>query len=166
MEINVMPDWVNFGLQLLNTTILFFIVRHFTWAPVKVFLKKRQDSLNQEVRETQSLKEEAKNLQGQAASRILEARAEGEQIIENSKQRAQEVYHELVEAAKNEAGQTLDQAKAEIELEKKQAYASIGRDMVKLAIESAGRLLESEITPQAQHKLFEDLLIKVEGSHE
>lgn len=166
MEINVIPDWTNFGLQLLNTALLFFIVRHFAWKPVKAFLKQRQDLLQQEVDEAHELKNSSETLLQDAQMKIKTAREEGKGIVEKAKTRAMEVHDELIAKAKEDVQRSREKVREELEQEKRHVYAVIREDMVELAIESTQKLLQEEFSPEKNSRLFHDFLKNVGEAHE
>lgn len=166
MQIYIMPDWINFTLQILSTLVLFFIIKHFAWAPMKEFLRKRQELVSQEINHAEVLKADAIALKQSAEAQVQVARDEAREIVENSKKQAQNIHEEIVTSARNEAQQKLTKASADIEQERKAVYASIREDIVNLAVTSAEKMIEKEIDAKAHDELFDQFVSKVGGSHE
>jgi len=161
VQINVMPDLMNVAMTLVSTAILFFVVKRKAWAPMQAFLKQRQEIVTKEITEAKSLKEQADELKAAAAKEIETARDQARSIVEASQQQAVNVKEQILDEARLEAKRKLDRAASEIELERKQVYANIRKDIVDLAIASAENLIEKEIDPNNHGRLFDEFLDKV-----
>jgi len=168
MDINIqlMPDWFNLGLQLVSTLILFLVVSKFGWAPMKEFLNKRAALVNEAFEKAEVMQTEAETLKAEAQTVVSEAQAEARSIVAASQEQAKQTGAEIIAAAEVEAKQKLVKATAQIDQERKAAYANIHEDLVNLAMDSAARLIEKEIDPKNHDKLFNDFVAKVGGSHE
>ena len=148
-----MPDLVNFTLQILSTLVLFLVIKRFAWAPMKEFLRKRQELVSQEINHAEMLKADAMALKQSAEAQVQVARDEAREIVENSKKQAQHMHDEIVSAA-------------DIEQERKAVYAQIRSDIVELAVSSAEKMIEKEIDANVHNELFDQFIAKVGGSHE
>ena len=67
MQIYIMPDLVNFTLQILSTLVLFLVIKRFAWAPMKEFLRKRQELVSQEINHAEMLKADAPPIPNKSA---------------------------------------------------------------------------------------------------
>lgn len=166
MEIHLVPDWFNFGLTLVSTTILLLVLKKFAWAPMQEFLQKRQELVTREMTNAQDLKEEAASLKAAAQSQIDNARDEARKVLEASQKQAEALREEIIATARLEAEQRLAKATVQIEMERKTVYGNIRSDIVELAMASAEKLIEKEINAENHEKLFNSFLEKVGGSHE
>lgn len=161
-----MPDWINFTLQIASTLVLFFVIKYFAWAPMKEFLRKRQELVSQEINHAEMLKADALALKQSAEAQVQVARDEAREIVENSKKQAQITHDEIVTSARTEAAQKLAKASADIEQERKAVYANIREDIVNLALTSAEKMIAKEIDANVHNELFDQFVSKVGGSHE
>lgn len=166
MQIYIMPDLVNFTLQILSTLLLFLVIKYFAWAPMKEFLRKRQELVSQEINRAEMLKSDAIALKKSAEAQVQVARDEAREIVENSKKQAQHMHDEIVSNARKEAQQKLSKAAADIEQERKAVYSKIRSDIVELAVSSAEKMIEKEIDSNVHNELFDQFVAKVGGSHE
>lgn len=166
MQIYIMPDLVNFTLQILSTLVLFLVIKYFAWAPMKEFLRKRQELVSQEINRAEMLKSDAIALKKSAEAQVQVARDEAREIVENSKKQAQHMHDEIVSNARKEAQQKLSKAAADIEQERKAVYSKIRSDIVELAVSSAEKMIEKEIDSNVHNELFDQFVAKVGGSHE
>ena len=161
-----MPDLVNFTLQIVSTLLLFLVIKYFAWAPMKEFLRKRQELVSQEINRAEMLKSDAIALKKSAEAQVQVAREEAREIVENSKKQAQHMHDEIVSNARKEAQQKLSKAAADIEQERKAVYSKIRSDIVELAVSSAKKMIEKEIDADVHNELFDQFVAKVGGSHE
>ncbi|WP_235069134.1 F0F1 ATP synthase subunit B [Turicibacter sp. TJ11] len=166
MQIYIMPDLVNFTLQILSTLVLFLVIKRFAWAPMKEFLRQRQELVSKEINHAEMLKADAMALKQSAEAQVQVARDEAREIVENSKKQAQRMHDEIVSNARKEAQQRLSKASADIEQERKAVYAQIRQDIVELAVSSAEKMIEKEIDANVHNELFDQFVAKVGGSHE
>ena len=161
-----MPDLVNFTLQIVSTLLLFLVIKYFAWAPMKEFLRKRQELVSQEINRAEMLKSDAIALKKSAEAQVQVAREEAREIVENSKKQAQHMHDEIVSNARKEAQQKLSKAAADIEQERKAVYSKIRSDIVELAVSSAEKMIEKEIDADVHNELFDQFVAKVGGSNE
>ena len=161
-----MPDLVNFTLQIVSTLLLFLVIKYFAWAPMKEFLRKRQELVSQEINRAEMLKSDAIALKKSAEAQVQVAREEAREIVENNKKQAQHMHDEIVSNARKEAQQKLSKAAADIEQERKAVYSKIRSDIVELAVSSAEKMIEKEIDADVHNELFDQFVAKVGGSHE
>ena len=166
MQIYIMPDLVNFTLQILSTLVLFLVIKRFAWAPMKEFLRQLQELVSKEINHAEMLKADAMALKQSAEAQVQVARDEAREIVENSKKQAQRMHDEIVSNARKEAQQRLSKASADIEQERKAVYAQIRQDIVELAVSSAEKMIEKEIDANVHNELFDQFVAKVGGSHE
>ena len=161
-----MPDLVNFTLQIVSTLLLFLVIKYFAWAPMKEFLRKRQELVSQEINRAEMLKSDAIALKKSAEAQVQVAREEAREIVKNNKKQAQHMHDEIVSNARKEAQQKLSKAAADIEQERKAVYSKIRSDIVELAVSSAEKMIEKEIDADVHNELFDQFVAKVGGSHE
>ena len=82
-----MPDLVNFTLQILSTLVLFLVIKRFAWAPMKEFLRQRQELVSQEINHAEMLKADAMALKQSAEAQVQVARQKQPTIIPASVER-------------------------------------------------------------------------------
>lgn len=161
-----MPDLINFSLQIASTLVLFFVVKRFLWAPMKDFLKTRQELVSKEINDAEVLKADAKALKQSAEASVQVARDEARMIVENSKKQAVHMHDEIIAKANAEAQSRLAKASSDIEQQRKSVYATIRQDVVELAVSSAEKVIQKEINSADHNKIFDEFISKVGGSHE
>ena len=102
MQVHIIPDIQNLVLQLTSTLILFLIVRHFLYKPATELLAARSDKVYEEMAETKKQKEEAEATKREYEARLDQAKEESRTIVENAKQRGEQLKDEIIQEAKAE----------------------------------------------------------------
>ena len=149
--------------QLLATFVMFFIVFKFFWKPIKEFIDKRKDFLENELKEATTLKEEAKAAHSLADKRIKEMKVEARKIKEEAENQALEVRKEILLKAEEEAQAKKEKALRDIEKQKLEAQEDIHREIVGVALLAAQKIVEREIDEKDNTRLVEDFIKDVKN---
>ena len=142
---------------LLNTLILFLVIKHFLFGKVNKILEDRQKY----VEDSYSEADTAKALEAEYDEKIRNAKEESADIIRNATLKAQQRSDEIVFAAKNEAAGIISKANEDIEREKKRAVNQIKDEISEIAIAVAEKVVEKEITTKDNDRLIEEFIENV-----
>ncbi|MFA5523167.1 MAG: F0F1 ATP synthase subunit B [Tissierellales bacterium] len=154
IQVNVLPDPVNFLLQISATIVLFLILRHFLFGPVSKFLADRKEKIAQDLEDAKSQRAEADALRKEYESRIDEAKQEARGIVDNAKKRGEELKAEIVVAAKTEADNVLIKARNDIEREKQRTMAELKSEVVDIALMAAEKVVEKSLDEKAHSEMI------------
>lgn len=165
MEIFVVPDMWNVLAQWGATLILFLVIRHFVYKPMNEFLTKRQNSVVSEIEEAEELLHEAEALRDKYKDKLQQARKEGAEIIEASRERSRDLEKSAEEEAKAHAAKIIDKAEKDIALEKAQALKDVREETADLAVMIAEKLLQDNIDAKNQDALVDGLIEDLEKNH-
>ena len=146
--------WINFF-------VLVLILKHFFWDKLKELIESRQDEVEEKFLKADEDSEKARMYLVKNERILKGAKKEGKKLIEARKQKADEVYNEIVEDAKNEAETIMERAKLEIEREKERAEYEVKKQVVEVAVELSVKSLESQIDEELHRKLIGDFIAKV-----
>ncbi len=151
MELNVdiagqlFPNPITMIVQLCATAVLLYFVRKLLWGPAKAYLAKRSDAMQIQLSNAQKLEEESVALKNEALSHIKEAKKEAKTIIEYGKEEGTRVREDLINEGKKEADYKLENARLEIEHEKRALRQEVQKEIVDVAIMAAEKLLEEKM---------------------
>ena len=165
MEIFVVPDLWNVLAQWGATLILFLVIRHFVYQPMNDFLAKRQASIASEIEEAQKERVEAKRLKSDYEQKLRDAKEEGAEIIERSRERGRELEKSASEEAQTRATAMIEKAKADIEREKAKARQDVQNETSDLAVMIAEKLLNDTIDEKHNDELINGLIQDLEKRH-
>lgn len=161
IQINVLPDLVNFLLQIAATIVLFLVIRHFLFKSVSEFLAARKEKIANDIEEAKLQREEADNLRKEYESRIDEAKNEARSIVESAKKRGEELKDQIVVEAKTEAGNVLTKARNDIEREKEKTMAELKSEVVEIAMMAAEKVVEKSLDDKAHKEMINKFIDEV-----
>lgn len=152
---------MNINLTLFGQTIGFFIFVVFcvkyVWPPLLAAMQERQKKIADGLAASDRASHDLELAQQKAAEQLREARDEASVIVDKANKR----YNQIVEEAKTDAraqGERLiEQAKAEIDQERKEARDALRAEVATLAVAGAERILESSVDAQAHSEMLEKL---------
>ncbi len=146
---------------ILNTLILFLVIKHFLFDKVNAVLEARKDEVAKTYEDADSTLRNAKRLENEYTERLSEAREESADIIRNAQRTAQKRSDEIIDSAKDEAHGIVTRANADIEKEKKRAVNQIKDEISGIAISIAEKVVAKEIDPKTHEKLVEDFINEI-----
>lgn len=148
-------------LTLLNTMILFLILKFLLFDKVNKVLEDRKNDISTAYDNADKAQAEAEKLQLEYADRISNAKEESAQIITEATKKAQVRSDEIIAEARSEASSIMDKAYVEIEREKKKAVNEIKDEITDIAFEAAKLVVEKEINQQDNERLIEEFINNV-----
>jgi F-type H+-transporting ATPase subunit b len=156
----VEPSWT-FVFQILNTFILFLILRKLLFKPVTEFMKNREDDIVGSIKEAESKNKEADGLKQEYTTKLKGIEEEGRQIIKDASKRAEKRASEIVKAAEKEAGQLRERASVEINREREKAINSLKDDIASIAMLAASKVVEKDLDEKTHHDLVKNFIDEV-----
>lgn len=147
---------------LINTLILFLVIKHFLFNPVNKMLEERKDDIADTYNKADIALEKAKEAEAHYNELISGARDESAQIIKNASQKAQQRSDEIINSAKADAAQIRVKAEADIQREKQEAKKEIRSEISEIAVMVASKLVDKEIN-ESDHRRFIDEFIENVG---
>lgn len=150
---------------LINTTILFLVIKHFLFVPVNKILEQRKDDVADTYNQANNALEKAKEAEAHYNDLISGARDESAQIIKNASQKAQKRSDEIINSAMADAQQIKSKAEADIEREKLEARKEIRSEISEIAVMVASKLVDKEIN-ETDHRRFIDEFIENVGDEQ
>lgn len=157
----VIPNPVSFVTQLVSTLILFYFLKKWVWVPMTEFLEKRRQVIVDELESARILNEEAAQNRAISEKELTQIKQQAAQMIEEAKLQAEKTRQLLIEQAEIEAERLKQQAKEEIERDRQLAQKELKTQVVDLAFELAEKLIQTNISPEANQRLVEDFIKEV-----
>lgn len=148
-----------------ETLVLFalfaFVLTKFAWKPLLQMIEEREKGIRESVESAQKANADAQALLEKHKEMLREAGREREEIIRKALQEAETFKADLESKARAEGEQLIQRAKEQVEREKNAAILELRSQVADLAIEAAGRIVTSSLTPEAQRKLVDEFVASV-----
>ena len=146
---------------LLNTLILFFVLKHFLFNKVNKVIEDRQDEIQASYDRADEAEKNAQKLEADYNEKIGQAKEESAEIIRDATKKAQVRADEIIDEARVEAKSIRTNAENEIEREKKIAVNAIKDEISQIAFSAAAAVVEKDLTSEDNEKLIEKFIDNV-----
>jgi F-type H+-transporting ATPase subunit b len=137
---NLGIDWRFLIAQLVNFTILFFVLKKFLYRPIIGVLEKRRREIEETDKKTREIREIFQRAENERNEILKEARKEAMSIIAKAEIAAKEKAEKIIEAGRQEAAIIVSEGRKKLDEEKmriiSEAKMEIG-SLVALAVEKA-----------------------------
>lgn len=163
-EINqkLFPNVWAFLVQFIAFIIMVIIIIFFAYKPVKAYINKRRELLDNEVKSAKDDKDSAKELKMQAQKEIALSHKKANDIIENAKKEGEVRKEEIIEAANKEAKDKIEEANFAIEKEKNEAKKEVKNDLANVAIVLSSKILEREVSDKDNEQIINNFIDSLE----
>ncbi len=139
--------------------LLLFILTKFAWKPVLKSIKEREDSIDQALSSAEKAKEEMARLTSENEQLLKDARAERDVILKEAKELKDQIVSDAKGLAQQEGAKLIEQARKEIDDQKKKALIEVKNQVSSLSLEIARKVLQNEFESEnKQEQLVADLL--------
>jgi len=142
--------------------IFLFLVRGAFNAIIFPPMRERRERIRAEFAQIEQGKAEVQKLRQEYEGHLKRLEAESRQRIQEAVTEGQRVAAEIREASRKEAQEMIARARAEIAIERDKAQALLRNEVVQLAVEIAGKVIEEELTAEKHRKLVDSFLAEVE----
>lgn len=147
--------------QIINTVILFLVLKKILFKPVLNIIEKRENMIQEDLATGAKAKNEGIALKKEYEEKVSVAKEEGREIIKQATARAEEKSNQIISDAQAEAISLKAKASKEIEQQREQAVTEIRNDISDIAILAASKVLEEDIDKSKHEELIEKFIKEV-----
>ncbi len=149
----------------LTFLILLFLLWKFAWGPIMSAVRSREDTIHNALEAAEKAREEMKVLQSDNEAILRKAREERDKILRDARVAYERMMSEAKEKGQSESDAMVRRASELIEREKVTAIAEVKREVARLAIEVASRIVGETLKSDAeQQKLIERYIREIEAN--
>ena len=143
----------------LTFLVVLFILWKFGFPVITEMVSERKAFIDDSLRKAHEANERLANLQKEGESILQEAREKQSQILKEAAETRDAIVEKAQEKAREEGARLINDAKAEIEQEKKAAIADIRKQVAELSVEIAEKVLRENLkNDRAQMELIDRML--------
>jgi F-type H+-transporting ATPase subunit b len=158
---------MNLAITLVIQGVVFFLVAwavmKFFWPAIMNAIEARQKKIAEGLAAASKSEQDLAQAETRSKDIIREARDRAAQIVDMAGKRSNEMVEEAKGTAAGEAQRLVAQAHDEVARETTAARALLSKEVGKLAVEGASRLLGREIDPKTHADLLDKLAAEVAG---
>ncbi len=156
---------MNINLTLVIQMLVFVILVGFTmkfgWPRIMGAIEERTRQIAKGLAAAEKGREELAQAEKKADAVLREARERAHQIVEQAQRRANDMVEQARTAASAEGQRLVAAAQQQIDLEANRVRESLRREIARLAVETASKLLEREIDARAHADLIDKLAAQI-----
>ena len=139
------------AIQIINTIVLFWILRKILFKPVLSIIDARESAIKSDIATGEQAKSEGLALKAEYEQKLAAVKNEGQEIIKQATLRAEQKSEEIISSAKEEAISLKERANKDIAQEKQKVMNELKNDISSIAILAASKVIEKDID-QAKHE--------------
>lgn len=128
------------------------------WPQILKMVEERELRIQKALDEAEKARVEAQKLLEEHKKLVAQSRADAQEVLGKAKAAAQKEREVLLEKTREDQDLMLERARNEIVAEKEKAVQALRREAVDLSIAAASRLIEKNLTGDANRKLVADYL--------
>lgn len=145
--------------QIVVFVILLWVLGKFAWKPILNALREREKSIEDALVAAEKARAEVAKISADNERLLQQARAEKEEILKKAQQTARELVEEAKENAKREADRIIAEARLQVEAERKAFVNEMKKEVAKLSLQIAEKLLRKELSDDENQRLLAEKLI-------
>ena len=154
-------DYGTIILVLINTLILFLVIKHFLFGRVNAIIEARQADVSKTYEEADKSMAHAKELEANYNELLASAKDESAEIVKKATKKAQDRSDEIISNAKEEASGIISRANEDIEREKQRAMSEMKNEISGIAMMMAEKIIKKEINQKDHEALINDFIENV-----
>ena len=158
IEEKLLPNTWAFLVQLIAFVLLLIAVIFLAYKPVKKFLEKRSEMLEEEVKTTHENRQISEEKRVEMISNLANAKAEATKIINEATKEATIAKDKILSDANDERRQLKEKTMNEISLEKEKAMKELKDQIVDVAFEASSKILEREVNSLDNKKIVDNFV--------
>ncbi|ENY8579797.1 F0F1 ATP synthase subunit B [Clostridioides difficile] len=144
-----------FVFQIVNTFIIFLLLRKLLFKPVLNIIESRENDIKSDLAEGEKAKNEGLALKKEYESKINFAKDEGQEIIKQATIRAEQKSDDIVNTAKKDALDIKEKAN------KDKVINEIKNDISNIALLAASKVIEKDLDKSKHEELIENFIKEV-----
>ncbi len=156
------PDFGLLFWMLLSFLIVFFLVAKYGFPVITKMVEDRKNYIDESLQKAHEANERLAGIQEESERLLNEARARQAEILNQAKATGESIVREARDKAQTEGAKLLQDAKTQIETEKENALRDIRQVVADLSVEIAEKVIRQKLSKDAeQQKLIENMLNEV-----
>ncbi len=147
----------------INIVVLFLLLRAILFKPVRQFMQERSKRVEAQLKQAEENAAQSEKDKKEYEEKLIKAEADALEIKKDGEHKAMESADAIIAAAKRDAEQILEDARAKARDESRQAAQDMQDELLDAAVDIAGLILKREIRAEDNKAVIEEFL-KKEGA--
>ena len=158
----LIPNWTSFVVQLAAFLVLVAAIIFFAYKPVKKMIKKREDYIEDNIKQSELAKSRANDNIIKSEATLTESHKQANEIIEQAKLDAENEKTRILEETSLMVSKMKQDAEMDIAQSKEDAKEEIRKEMVNLALDASSEILSRNVNTKDNEKLADDFIRSID----
>lgn len=163
IEEKLFPNIWAFLVQFIAFIIVALLVIKLGYKPVRKYLDKRRELLDNEVNEAKKLNADAKENFLKSEKALADTKKGATSIIEDAKKEANAKKEEILNEAFFEASKTKEKALLDIEKAKESAKKQLQDEVINVALDASSKILKREVNEKDNKRIINQFVDDLEN---
>src|SRR5918998_46759 len=148
--------WGNLLWQMAAFLLLVFLLTRFAYRPIIKMLDERANRIRESMEQAEQIRLDNQNAAKRAQEILAQAQAETREILAQANQMSQRTISAAQEEARQQRERILEDARTQIQAETQRAKEELRREVGRLAIMAASRVVGKSLDTQDHYRLVEE----------
>lgn len=148
--------------QIVNFIILLVLLRLLLYKPILNMLASRKQKIQASLEYADRVKSEAAEQQKEFERKLEETRRETQSAAQAAAQVGEKEREAILAQAREDAHKLVEQAKGQIEYERKQMMAELHDEVVRLSLMAAQKVISQSLDDSAHRRLVSDFIAQAD----
>ena len=144
--------------QLINFGIVVFVLFKFAYKPLLKKMNERSDIIERGLKDARKSQEELKQAEKIREEKVLKAKKEAIEVLENAQKIAETNKAEMVKKAKEEAEKIVIEARKQIQSEKEKAFKEVKANIGELISLGLEKIFKNQISIEQDKTIVEETI--------
>ncbi|MFA4873343.1 MAG: F0F1 ATP synthase subunit B [Patescibacteria group bacterium] len=151
-------DWRLLIAQIINFTVLLFILYRFLYRPILTVLEKRRERIEKSLEEAARVDAESKRFDQLKMQKVEEAKREAAKVMEETAVQAEQVKQSTLERTKLESEKIVAKAREQIASERESLFKGVQAEAADLVIGVTEKVLKRKMDEKEDRKFIEEAI--------
>lgn len=151
-------DWRLLIFQIVNFSILLFVLHRFLYKPFLGILETRRRKIEESMAQVDAIARKDKETEERTVREIKRAQEETKRMMDKAIEDVEKVKEDLMKKASGESARLIERAKKEIDAEREKIMTEIRREAADIVVDAAEKILKEEIHKERHERLVKEAL--------
>ena len=149
---------INFIFGIVDIIVFYLLMRKFLFGRIKKVMDERKELIESEISEAKDKNEKVDEALKAYEDKLAGYQSDGEKIIADAKQRAEEEAAEIISSAQAQADDMKQKAQADIEAQSEKTRQDVKDQIAALAIEVAEKVVKNSVDEKTNSDIIDEFL--------
>lgn len=154
-------DWQVALAHTVNFLLVVWVLKRFVFSPLEETMQKRRNKISSGVAEAKKAKKKLREAEREREAILETAKEKRQEIIDEAHQQAEQIINDAKREATEEAEAIKQQAREDMQTQREKMRQDMRDAVGQLAIQSAEKILQREVTADDHDKLVDRVVNKV-----